>query len=249
MGHQTMPQRAFRYAVPDEWYETLKIRRYGFHGISHKYVAKEAAKFLGKEAADTNVVICHLGNGDSVTAVRHGKSVETSMGFTPEEGLIMGTRCGDIGAGALEYASTHLELDAEAAMEALNKGAGLLGLCGMSDMRDIEDALEAGDPRAQLAHSIFCYRIRKYAVGYIGAALDGNVDAIVFTAGIGENSWRVREQVCGMLEGIGIDFDYTSNRFIERGVPQRISREGSAISVLVIPTNEELEIAREAVDL
>ncbi len=244
--HQSMPAHAFLYALPRELYEKHRVRRYGFHGTSHAYVAAECAKMLGKPLADCNLITVHLGNGSSITAIEKGKSVDTSMGMTPLEGLIMGTRCGDIDPAIHLYLHQNLGLDLLTIDAMLNKESGLKGLCGMNDLRDIHRATEAGDVWAQRALDALCYRNRKYLASYL--AVLGQVDAIVFTAGIGENDEVVREKSLQGLDNFGILLDRTRNEERSRSA-RRISAEGSTVRVFVIPTNEELAIARETARL
>ncbi len=244
--HQSMPAHAFLYALPRELYEKHRVRRYGFHGTSHAYVAAECARLLDKPLADCNLITVHLGNGSSITAIEKGKSVDTSMGMTPLEGLVMGTRCGDIDPAIHLYLHQNLGLDLPAIDAILNKESGLKGLCGMNDLRDIHRAAEAGDVWAQRALDALCYRNRKYLASYL--AVLGQVDAIVFTAGIGENDAVVREESLRGLGNFGILLDRTRNE--ERSRSARcISAEASKVQVFVIPTNEELAIARETARL
>ena len=241
--HHSIPPRAYRYAVPDDWYREHGVRRYGFHGTSHAYVTKQAARLLGRPLEETNLIVLHLGNGASATAVRGGKSIDTSMGLTPLEGLVMGTRGGDLDPGVLLHMARHGGLSVDEIDAALNRESGLVGLCGVSDMRDILRREADGDARAELALEVYVYRLRKY-VGAYAAAL-GRVDAIVFTAGIGENSPEIRERVCAGLEVFGVRLDATLNR----GAANRaraIHEKSSSIAVWVIPTDEELEIAEQA---
>ncbi len=238
--HQTIPERAFLYGLPYDYYTQHRIRRYGFHGTSHRYVAMEAASLLGRPFESLRMITCHLGNGCSVTAVAGGKSVETSMGFTPLEGPMMGTRSGDIDPAVVTYLQRKLGLAVEEVDALLNKQSGLLGLSGRSnDMRDVIEAADGGDRRSRLAVEVFVHRLRKYVGAYF-AVLNG-IDALVFTAGIGENSSRIREQVCGNMESLGIELDAkrnASNQAI-------ISADSSQVKVLVIPTDEEAMIARD----
>lgn len=240
--HQTLPAAAYTYAVPQEWRERHAVRRYGFHGTSHRYVSGRAAEFLGREPAETNVIVLHLGNGASVCAVRGGRSVETSMGLTPLEGLVMGTRSGDVDPALPAYLERVAGIDAGGVEEALNRESGLLALAGGNDMRDVERGAANGDPSARLALDAYCHRIRKYVGAYY--AVLGRVDAIVFTAGVGENAGNVRARSLAGLEGLGITVDAALNESGERG-ERRISPEGSQVAVLVIPTDEEIEIARQ----
>lgn len=240
--HQSIPAEAYRYGVPNALYEERRVRRYGFHGTSHAYVSRAAAAFLGKPVEGFNAIVLHLGNGASVTAIRGGKSVDTSMGLTPLEGLIMGTRSGDIDPALHRFLAENaglsiLEIDAM-----LNRESGLKGICGDNDMRAVEERMEDGDESAKLAFDMFAYRARKYLGAYM--AVLGRVDAVVFTAGIGENSPTVREAICSGLEPLGITLDETRNA--GRGGPKEISATQSRTRVLVIPTEEELEIAVQA---
>ncbi|CAN5915732.1 acetate kinase [soil metagenome] len=242
--HQTLPARAYRYAIPSSFYSEHGIRAYGFHGTSHKYVAGEAATYLGNPEA--KLITVHLGNGCSMAAVAGGQSLDTSMGFGPLGGLIMGTRSGDLDPAVIFHLINQLGFKPEQVNNLLNKKSGMLGLTGLSDMRDISQAIEEGDERAQLAYELYTYRIRKYIGAYV-AVLNG-LDALVFTAGVGENDVRVREQVCVNLEYLGISLNKDKNR--ERGKERReINQEGARVKILVIPTNEELEIARQCWDL
>jgi acetate kinase len=247
--HQTMPREAYLYAVPYAWYEEYGVRRYGFHGTSHKYVSERALDTLARQGLDrtqARVITCHLGNGCSMSAVRGGISIDTSMGFTPAEGLVMGTRSGDLDPAIVPYIVERTGTSADAVMNALNKKSGLLGLSGESnDMRDIHARMDAGDSRAQLAFDIFCYRIVKY-IGAYAAAMCG-VDAIVFTGGIGEHDPQVRAQVCSHLGYLGLRLDAVRNA---AGSGEReVSAPGSRVRAFVIPTNEELVIARETVEV
>lgn len=241
--HQTMPEKAFLYPLPYDLYEDLRIRRYGFHGTSHRFVAKQAAKFLGKAPEELNLVICHLGNGCSMSAVKAGKCVDTTMGITPLEGLMMGTRCGDIDPALVPFIMDRKGLSGEEVDTLMNKQSGLFGICGMSDMRDIHAAVDNGDEKAKTALDMFVYRIKKYIGSFIAAL--GNVDAIVFTAGIGENDDIVREMVCADMELFGIKID-TEENATRRGT-ERSLNDGGKTEVLIIPTNEELEIAQATV--
>ena len=245
--HQTMPQKAYMYGLPYEYYEKYKVRRYGFHGTSHSFVSKRAAEILGVPYDQTKTIVCHLGNGSSVTAVLNGKSVDTSMGLTPLEGLVMGTRSGDIDPAILEFIAKKENLDIDGLMDVVNKKSGVYGLSGnlSSDFRDLWDAADAGNEKAKVALEVFSYRVAKYVGAYV-AAMNG-VDNIVFTAGIGENDHGVREAVVGYLGYLGIEIDEEANN--TRGQEIMISKPGSKVNVLVIPTNEELAIARETVAL
>ncbi|HEY8541132.1 MAG TPA: acetate kinase [Pseudothermotoga sp.] len=240
--HQSMPKKAFLYPIPYEFYEKYRIRRYGFHGTSHRYVSKRAAEILGRDYYDFKVITCHLGNGASIAAVRHGKSVDTSMGFTPLEGVVMGTRSGDIDPAIVIYMQQNLGMSVDKVYDILNKKSGVLGLSQLSsDMRDIEDAAHLGNEMAQLALDIYVYRIAKY-IGAYAAAMNG-VDAIVFTAGVGENSPYVREKVCEYLGFLGIKIDKNLNQV--KGVERIISTPDSKVAVLIVPTDEEMVIARD----
>lgn len=242
--NQTMEPKAFLYGLPYRYYEKLKIRRYGFHGISHKYVSRRAAEFMGQDPSRVKTIVCHLGNGASICAVKYGRVVDNSMGFTPLEGLVMGTRCGDVDAGALEYLAKKENLDFQQIMTILNQESGVLGISSnfSSDFRELKDAEIKYNDKAALAREIFVYRVAKY-IGSYAAAMNG-VDNIVFTAGVGENDSDIREQICEYLEFLGIAIDDVKNR--EPGEAMRISDGASKVNVLVIKTNEELEIAREA---
>ena len=238
--HQTMPARAYMYALPYEVYEKYGVRRYGFHGTSHRYVARRSCEFLGLPYEQQRIITCHIGNGGSITAVKDGKSIDTSMGLTPVEGLMMGTRCGDVDPAALLYIQEKEHLDNAGMQKLINKQSGLTGISGISsDMRDIDAAIAAGNERARLALDMYRYRIVKY-VGAYTAAL-GGVDVIVFTAGVGENQIQLRESVCKQLEFLGIDFDPERNNC--RGEEVEITRPGSKVRVVVIPTDEEYMIA------
>jgi len=249
--HATIPRHAFLYGIPLRFYTDDHIRRYGFHGISHKYVSEEAARFLCLPIEGLRMITCHLGNGCSMTAVKGGRSIDTSMGFTPLEGLVMGTRCGDIDPAAVLHLMEHHRFSPASMNDLLNKQSGLLALAGLgsNDLRDVIAASEGGNPQATVALDIFCYRIRKY-IGAFSAAM-GGVDVLVFTAGIGENSPEVRRRVCAGLEaadGFGVILDVLKNS-AAGSRPREIQAEGSRVKILVIPTNEELEIARETLHL
>jgi acetate kinase len=244
--HQTMPKKAYLYGFPYEYYEKYKVRRYGFHGTSHSYVAKRAAALLGKPAASLKTIVCHLGNGSSITAVEYGKSIDTTMGFTPLEGLVMGTRSGNIDPAALQYLMHKENLDIDDMLGILNKKSGVYGISGRSsDFRDLEEAEDSGSERAADALEIFAYQCAKFIGGYT-AAMKG-VDAIVFTAGIGENDKNTRKRICEYLCWLGIRIDDAANS--RRGEEMKISTADSNVTVMVIPTNEELEIARETLRL
>ena len=244
--HQTMPEKAYMYGLPYEYYDRYKVRRYGFHGTSHSFVSKRTAEFLGRAYDDTKTIVCHLGNGASICAVLNGKSVDTSMGLTPLEGLVMGTRSGDVDPGALEFLAKKEGFDITGLLNMLNKKSGVHGLSGISsDFRDLAAGAEAGNKQAQIAIEVFAYRVAKYVGSYV-AAMNG-VDAIAFTAGIGENDGSIREKVCSYLGYLGITIDKEANS--KRGEEIVISTADSKVKVLVIPTNEELAIARETVAL
>lgn len=240
--HQTMPAKAFMYALPYEDYEKFGVRRYGFHGTSHRYVSRRACEFLGEPYEKQRIITCHIGNGGSITAVKDGISVDTSMGLTPTEGLVMGTRVGDVGPGALTYLMKCEGLDADGLTNVINKKSGVFGISGISsDMRDIEDAIAAGNERAKLAMDMYEYRILKYIGAY--TAVLGGVDVIAFTAGVGENSPELREAICEKLAYMGITLDKEANR--SRGKEVEISGKDSKVKVVVIPTDEELVIAQD----
>ncbi|AHV98038.1 acetate/propionate family kinase [Paenibacillus sabinae] len=241
--HQTMPEKAYMYAIPRVLYNKYKVRRYGAHGTSHDFVSKAAAEYLGRPLEDLKIITCHIGNGASVTAVKGGVSVDTSMGMTPLEGLMMGTRSGDIDPAVVPYVMNKEELTPGEASSMLNKHSGLLAISGTSsDMRDIIDGYEKGEPNSTLAFEMYEYRLRKY-IGSYAAAMDG-VDVIVFTAGVGENASLLREKVLSNLTFLGIELDKEANK-VRSGDPRRISASGSKVEVLVVPTNEELVIARD----
>jgi acetate kinase len=240
--HQTMPKSAFLYGLPYEAYEKYGVRRYGFHGTSHRYVSERCAEIMGESITNLRIITCHLGNGASLAAVKHGKSVDTSMGFTPLEGLIMGTRCGEIDPAIIPYMMKKEGMSPEQIDTYLNKKSGVLGVSGISsDFRDIEDAAKEGNERAQLALDVFAYKVRKYIGGYVAAM--GGVDAIVFTAGLGENSITMRDKICNGLEYLGTRIDPVKNNI--RGKAAEISVDGAKVKIFVIPTNEELVIARD----
>lgn len=244
--HQTMPEEAFLYAIPYNLYKQYGVRRYGFHGTSHRYVSQRVCEFLGCDPAGKKIITCHIGNGASIAAVKDGKCIDTTMGLTPLEGLMMGTRSGDIDAGAVVYLQKKLNLDPEGISTLLNKKSGVLGITEKgSDMRDIEMAAEAGEPRSQLALDMYFYRIKKYIGAY--AAAMGGVDIIVFTAGVGENQTGLREEVCKGLEFIGVKFDASKNNV--RGKETIISADDSRVKVCIIPTDEELMIATDTMNL
>ncbi|MDI3546478.1 MAG: acetate kinase [Halanaerobiales bacterium] len=244
--HQTMPRKAYMYALPYEYYEKYGIRRYGFHGTSHKYVAQRAAKLMGKPLEELKIITCHLGNGASIAAVDGGKSVDTSMGLTPLEGLVMGTRCGDIDPAIIPFIMTKEGLSMEEIDNIMNKKSGLYGVSGISnDSRDVEAAAKEGNQRAQTALEMFDYRVTKYIGAYM-AAMAG-VDAIVFTAGIGENQSRTREVIVNNLAFLNIHLNEEANK--TRGKEIEISTSDSDVKVFVIPTNEELMIARDTQEI
>ncbi len=244
--HQTMPPEAYMYAVPYEYYTKYGVRKYGFHGTSHSYVSKKVAEVLGKDVTELKTIVCHLGNGASICAVDKGQSVDTSMGLTPLDGLIMGTRSGEIDPGALEYIAKKENMDLEECINMLNKKSGILGLSGLSsDFRDIDEAIEKGNEQAKLAYDSFIHRVVSY-VGAYAAEMNG-VDAIAFTAGVGENDKTVRTNVCKYLGYLGIEIDEEQNS--KRGDEIIISTPDSKVKVLVVATNEELMIARETLAL
>ncbi|MBS4881818.1 MAG: acetate kinase [Peptoniphilus harei] len=244
--HQTMPEESYIYALPYEYYEKYKIRRFGFHGTSHKYITNRAAEMLGKDVNEVNLITCHLGNGSSICAVKNGKSIDTSMGFTPLEGLAMGTRCGDLDPAILPFIMEKENLSTDEINTLINKKSGVLGISGVSsDFRDIEAARDEGNKRAKLALDIFEKRVRGYIGSYM-TELD-HVDAIVFTAGVGENSIEMRESIVNGLKSLGIKIDSERNNV--RGEDKLISADDSSIKIFVIPTNEELMIARDTKEL
>ncbi len=245
--HQTMPEEAYMYGLPYEYYQKYKVRRYGFHGTSHSYVSKRAAEVLGKAYEDLKIIVCHLGNGASISAVKNGRCVDTSMGLTPLEGLMMGTRSGDIDPAIIEFLAHKEDRNIGEVMAVLNKKSGVLGLSDnlSSDFRDLEDGYNAGDPNAVRAMKAYCYRVAKYIGSYV-AAMNG-VDVICFTAGIGENAPLVRTFVCEYLGYLGVELDQEANG--KRGRDIVITTPDSRTTVMVIPTNEELAIARETVRL
>ncbi len=245
--HQTMPEKAYLYGLPYEYYEKYGVRRYGFHGTSHSFVSKHAAEFLGLDLENSKIIVAHLGNGASISAVLNGKCVDTSMGLTPLEGLVMGTRSGDMDPAIMEYLAKKEDLDIAGVMNVLNKKSGVFGLSkGLSsDFRDLTEAMENGNKYATAAVEVFCYRVAKYIGSYV-AAMNG-VDAIAFTAGIGENAYIVREKVCEYLGYLGLELNAEENK--KRGEDLVISTADSKVKAAVIPTNEELAIARETVAL
>lgn len=244
--HQTMPSSSYIYPLPYELYEKYGIRKYGFHGTSHRYVSARAAEFLGKDMNEMKIVTCHLGNGASLAAVKNGKCIDTSMGFTPLEGLAMGTRCGDIDPAIVTFIMEKEDLDINGINNIMNKKSGVLGISGVSsDFRDIEEAAEKGNERAKLALDKFNMRVKKYIAAY--AAVMGGVDTVVFTAGLGENSSSNRKEICSGLEFMGIKIDDEKNNV--RGKDAVVSTDDSKVKVLVVPTNEELMIAKDTVEL
>lgn len=248
--HQTMPEEAYMYALPYEAYEKYSIRRYGFHGTSHRYISKRIAKLLGKSPESIKIITCHLGNGSSVAAINGGKCVDTSMGLTPLEGLPMGTRCGSIDPAIIPFLMEKEDMTPEEMNVYMNKKSGVLGISGLSsDFRDLEKAAIKGDKKAILALDMFCYSVKKY-IGAYSAAMDG-VDYIIFTAGIGENTPSVREKVCANLDYMGVKIDKKKNNQIpgKLGKEGCISADDSKVGIYVIPTNEELMIARDTVEI
>ena len=245
--HQTMPKHSYLYALPYEMYEKYGVRRYGFHGTSHRYVSQRVCEILGVNPADVNIITCHIGNGASVAAVQHGKCVDTSMGLTPHEGLMMGTRCGDVDACAVTFLEKKLGLDPDQMSDLLNKKSGLLGVTGISsDMREIDEAIEKGNELAKTALDMYNYRIKKYVGAY--AAAMGGCDIVVFTAGVGENQAQMREEVCANMEYMGIKLDVEKNKTIH-GEEAVISAPESRVKVVVVPTDEELMIASDTMAL
>ncbi len=243
--HRTMPPHAYRYALPLALYQEHGVRRYGFHGTSHQYVARRTAAVLGRRPEELNLVTLHLGNGASAAAIRGGRSVETSMGMTPMEGLVMGTRCGDLDASIPLYLSRSTGMTLDGLERLLNEESGLKGLCGSSDMREVLSRVDAGDPDALLALDAYCHRVKKYVGAYL--AVLGRTDAVVFTAGVGENSAMVRSRCCQGLAGLGIALDEERNASASRE-DREIQAEGAAVKVLVVHTDEELEIAQQTLE-
>lgn len=240
--HQTMPKHAFLYGLPYEAYEQYGLRRYGFHGTSHKYVSQRAADLMDEHMTNLRIITCHLGNGASIAAVKNGRSIDTSMGFTPLEGLVMGTRSGEIDPAIIPFLMKKEGMTPDQIDAYLNKKSGVLGISGVSsDFRDIEEACDKGNERAQLALDIFAYKVRKFIGSYVAAM--GGVDAIIFTAGLGENSPSMRDKICNGLEFLGTRIDHAKNNV--RGKEQEISVDGAKVKIFVIPTNEELVIARD----
>jgi acetate kinase len=242
--HQTLPAHSFHYAVPYEWYTGHHVRRYGFHGTSHLYVSREAAAYLGKGPEQTNLITLHLGNGASCTAVQGGVSIDTSMGLTPLEGLVMGTRSGDIDPALHFFIMRETGMSSDELEKSLNSQGGLKGICGLNDMREIDERAKKGDERARLAIEVFCYRIKKYIGAY--NAILGRLDGIVFTGGIGENSATVRGRVCGGLAHMGIAMDEKKNQSVSGNIAE-IQAEGAPVKILVVKTDEEREIARQTI--
>jgi acetate kinase len=244
--HQSLPKYAFLYALPYDIYEKYGVRKYGFHGTSHKFVANRAAELLNRPIEELRLISCHLGNGSSICAVKNGKSIDTSMGFTPLAGLAMGTRSGTIDPAVVQYLMRKEKMTINEVNDYLNKKSGVLGISGLSsDFRDLQEAAENGNERANLALDIFCYRVKKYIGEY--ATVTGGLDAVIFTAGIGENNSLVRERILTGLEYMGIKINWDSNK--ARGVETDLSAEDSTIKTFIIPTNEELAIARETLRL
>ena len=244
--HQTMPKVAFLYGLPYELYVKYGLRRYGFHGTSHKYVAQKAASMMGEHMTDLRFISCHLGNGASIAAIKYGKSIDTSMGYTPLEGLIMGTRSGEIDPAIIPFLMEKENMNAQQIDDYLNRRSGILGISGLSsDFRDLESAANHGDERSQLAIDIFAYKVKKYIGSYVAAM--GGVDAIIFTAGLGENSPFMRDKICNGLEYLGTRIDAERNKV--RGKLQEISVKRARVKIFVIPTNEELVIARDTLNI
>lgn len=245
--HQTMPEYSYLYGIPYSLYEKHKIRRYGFHGTSHKYVSARACEILGEDITKKKIITCHLGNGASMTAIKNGKSMDTSMGMTPIEGVMMGTRCGDLDVGALLHIMNKEEINGKVANTLINKFSGVLGVSGISsDMRDIELAAEQGNHRAEVAYKMYAYRVKKYVGAY--AAAMGGVDIIIFTGGIGENDSITRANVMEGLEFLGCDFDFEKNKGL-RGKEVVLTKSGSKVTVMVVPTNEEMMIAKDTYEI
>lgn len=245
--HQSMPKHAYLYAIPYEYYQEHKIRKYGFHGTSHKYVAKKACKILGLDFLNTKIISCHLGNGASIAAIKNGKSVDTSMGFTPVDGLIMGTRSGSIDPGVLLYIAERENLTFKGINDLINKRSGVCGISGLSsDMRDLEDAAAEGNERAKLALDMYFYRVKHFVGAY--AAIMGGVDLIIFTGGIGENDPFIREDVSNSLAYMGVEFDADANRGV-RGKDKLLTKPTSKVKVMAVTTNEELVIASDTANI
>lgn len=246
--HATMPPHAYLYAVPYEWYKKYGVRKYGFHGTSHEYIATELAKAINKDITSLRIISCHLGSGGSISAVYHGKCLDTSMGFTPLEGLVMGTRSGNVDPAVIEYVMDKTKIDIHEMLSVLNKKSGLLGISGVSpDLRDIISESFKGNKRCKIAIDKYVYMVKKYIGAYISAM--GGVDAIAFSAGVGERSPYIRERVCKGLECFGIEIDKKKNRNFLRGVDFKISSDTSKVEIYIIPTNEELSIARKTKEL
>ena len=247
--HQTMPKVAYLYGLPYEMYVKYGLRRYGFHGTSHKYVAQQAAEMMGEHMSDLRFITCHLGNGASIAAIKYGKSIDTSMGYTPLEGLVMGTRSGEIDPAIIPFLMEKENMNAQQIDDYLNRRSGILGILGISglssDFRDLESAANRGDERSQLAIDIFAYKVKKYIGGYVAAM--GGVDAIIFTAGLGENSPFMRDKICNGLEYLGTRIDPELNKL--RGKQMEISIKRARVKIFVIPTNEELVIARDTLNI
>ncbi len=244
--HQTMPAESYIYALPYEYYEKYGVRRYGFHGTSHRYVTAKAAEMLGKKVDEVNLVTCHIGNGASCAAVKNGKCFDTSMGLTPLEGLVMGTRCGDIDPAIIPFVAGKENMSFADVDTMMNKKSGILGISGISsDMRDVEDAMAKGDKKAQIAWDVFAHRVKHYIGAYMAEI--GGADAIVFTAGVGENSAPMREDICKGLEALGIVLDKEANKV--RGEEKVLSTADSKVKILLIPTNEELMIAKDTYEI
>lgn len=245
--HSTMPDYAYMYALPYEMYDKYKVRRYGFHGTSHRYVSKKACEVLKIKYEDQKIITCHLGNGASIAAIKNGKSIDTSMGLTPVEGLIMGTRCGDLDLGAFLFIMEKEKMTIQAANNYINKVSGMIGICGVSsDMRDIWKSSEAGNKKATLALNMYIYRLKKYIGSY--AAAMGGVDLIIFTGGVGENDFDVRGEACRNMEYMGIDFDFEKNHGL-KGKDAILTKPGSKVKVMTLATNEELVIAMDTLDI
>lgn len=244
--HQTMPKVAYLYGLPYEMYVKYGLRRYGFHGTSHKYVAQQAAEMMGEHMSDLRFITCHLGNGASIAAIKYGKSIDTSMGYTPLEGLVMGTRSGEIDPAIIPFLMEKENMNAQQIDDYLNRRSGILCISGLSsDFRDLESAANRGDERSQLAIDIFAYKVKKYIGGYVAAM--GGVDAIIFTAGLGENSPFMRDKICNGLEYLGTRIDPELNKL--RGKQMEISIKRARVKIFVIPTNEELVIARDTLNI
>ena len=246
--HQTMPDYAYMYAVPYSWYKDYKVRKYGFHGTSHEFIANETARVMNKDVKDLKIISCHLGNGASICAIKNGKCIDTSMGFTPLEGLVMGTRCGDIDPAVVEYMVDKTGKSVKEVLQDLNKKSGLLGLSELSnDMRDVAKEANNGNKQCELAINKFVYVVKKY-IGAYAAAMNG-VDVISFSAGTGENRDDIREKIMKDFEYLGVDFDFEANTNFVRGENFKISKENSKVAVYVIPTDEELSIARQTKEI